>query len=287
MKITSLSLFNFKSIGPEQQTVIFKPITLLFGPNSAGKSTVVQALHYVYEILERNNTDPGKTLIGGQMDLGGFQNLVHQHNIRQPISLAIEFEVDELPDYGDGEEANFIGIMLSPSVKDLSQVKTIKLSIDIRWSEIENKAYVAKYSVAINGEHFADIVAKADLKNTVLTNINYTHPFIGSDNSSIFEDYFNQYLATGNATEIGTYFKHGALPDFGEKLPLEFYNLEHGFAGQNEQHQIGSGELSGIHSESSSIKTYFSRIMVGSGECLRDYLRKYLYIGPLRVVPKR
>ena len=39
-----------------------KPITLLFGPNSAGKSTILQALHYVREILERGNIDPDVTI---------------------------------------------------------------------------------------------------------------------------------------------------------------------------------------------------------------------------------
>ena len=40
-------------------------ITLLFGPNSVGKSTILQALHYLREILERSNLDPDVTIAGG------------------------------------------------------------------------------------------------------------------------------------------------------------------------------------------------------------------------------
>ena len=75
--ITKITLENFKSI-KDRVEIDIKPITLLFGPNSAGKSTVVQALHYLKEVL-RYNLDPGKTSIGGEaIDLGGFANLVHR-----------------------------------------------------------------------------------------------------------------------------------------------------------------------------------------------------------------
>ena len=62
--ITKITLENFKSI-KDRVEIDIKPITLLFGPNSAGKSTVVQALHYLKEVL-RYNLDPGKTSIGGK-----------------------------------------------------------------------------------------------------------------------------------------------------------------------------------------------------------------------------
>jgi len=65
MILTSLTLENFKAVG-DPVKIDFKPITLLFGPNSAGKSTIIQALHYAHEIFERNNTNPDKTLMGGQ-----------------------------------------------------------------------------------------------------------------------------------------------------------------------------------------------------------------------------
>ena len=50
MRIKAITIENFKSIG-EPVRVEFKPLTLLFGPNSAGKSTIIQALHYIREVL--------------------------------------------------------------------------------------------------------------------------------------------------------------------------------------------------------------------------------------------
>jgi AAA15 family ATPase/GTPase len=56
MIIKALTIENFKGIR-EPVRVEFKPITLLYGPNSAGKSTIVQAIHYAREVLDRNNLD--------------------------------------------------------------------------------------------------------------------------------------------------------------------------------------------------------------------------------------
>ena len=75
--IQSLSLKNFKGFS-EEVRIELRPITLLFGANSVGKSSVLHALQYIREILERNNANADRTLNGGDsIDLGGFLNLLH------------------------------------------------------------------------------------------------------------------------------------------------------------------------------------------------------------------
>ncbi len=49
MAITSITIENFKGIG-DAVTIPIRPLTLLFGKNSSGKSTVLQALRYLREI---------------------------------------------------------------------------------------------------------------------------------------------------------------------------------------------------------------------------------------------
>ena len=96
MSITAITIENFKGIkGPLR--VEIKPITLLFGPNSAGKSTIVQALHFAREIFERDNLNPDWTIAGGDsVDLGGFQNLVHNHDLSLPLKMRFDFNYDLL-----------------------------------------------------------------------------------------------------------------------------------------------------------------------------------------------
>lgn len=70
--IAAITVQNFKSVRGEC-SVDFRPITFLFGPNSAGKSTVLQALQFMRELLERRNVDPDRTIAGGDsVDLGGL-----------------------------------------------------------------------------------------------------------------------------------------------------------------------------------------------------------------------
>jgi AAA15 family ATPase/GTPase len=53
MPITATTIVNFKGI-KEPVRVELKPITMLFGPNSTGKSTIVQALHFAREMFDRS-----------------------------------------------------------------------------------------------------------------------------------------------------------------------------------------------------------------------------------------
>lgn len=76
--ITAIEIENFKGIGPRQR-IELKPLTLLFGANSAGKSTLLHALHYAREVFERHNLDADQTIAGGRfVDLGGFRNFTHR-----------------------------------------------------------------------------------------------------------------------------------------------------------------------------------------------------------------
>lgn len=89
--LTSLELENFKGIAARQR-IDFAPLTLLFGANSAGKSTVLQALLYLHELLERGNADVDETELGGSVvELGGFARIVHQHDTKATVTIRAEF----------------------------------------------------------------------------------------------------------------------------------------------------------------------------------------------------
>ena len=93
--ITAVEIENFKGIGRPMR-VEFRPITLLFGNNSAGKSTVLHALCYAHEILSHRNVDVHETEIGGdRIDLGGFRNLVHAHDPTRTVRLRFELNLDD------------------------------------------------------------------------------------------------------------------------------------------------------------------------------------------------
>ena len=97
--LTSITIENFKGIG-DAVTIPIRPITLLFGKNSSGKSTVLQALKYMVEVYQSSaGVDPDRTKIGyGYTDLGGFRSLVHRHDEKRKIHIRLDFDlsIDEV-----------------------------------------------------------------------------------------------------------------------------------------------------------------------------------------------
>src|SRR5690348_17997801 len=89
--LTSVEIENFKGIAA-RQSIEFAPLTLLFGANSAGKSTILQSLLYLHELIERGTADVDRTELGGNaLELGGFARLVHRHDTDRAIVVRAEF----------------------------------------------------------------------------------------------------------------------------------------------------------------------------------------------------
>lgn len=81
--ITSLRLGNFKAIGKTQE-LPFRPLTLLYGPNSSGKSSMLHGLLFGCHATQTGNLDAHQTDLGGDVvDLGGFRRFVYR---RQPAT---------------------------------------------------------------------------------------------------------------------------------------------------------------------------------------------------------
>jgi len=303
MKLKSLKLKNFKSIGAKAQTIEFKPITLLFGPNSSGKSTIVQALHYLYEILERNNCDPGTTHLGGKLDLGGFRNIVHLHDINSSIEISLGLSLGNtiLPansEYSEDEHI-YLGEFLNiDNLMDLGDLESAEVTLEVRWSQLLNTAYVAAYHVSLDNECFASISCSSDAKSAQLTKINYKH----SNFSLPINDYDNEAQSVGEALESCveniTYMPqpgespapdlylqvHDGLskaPLFGHKLfisPPWNKFIESTLAVlEPDKEDDGFGYLT----------AYLERAISGPAELVRICLKQFLYLGPLREIPGR
>jgi len=76
--ITSLHLGNFKAFA-EAQNIPVKPITLIFGANSAGKSSIIHSLALAHEAIRTGELDLFRTDLGGSsIDLGGFRQYIHR-----------------------------------------------------------------------------------------------------------------------------------------------------------------------------------------------------------------
>jgi hypothetical protein len=191
MRLNRIEIENFKGIG-SAQVIDLKPITLLFGPNSAGKSTILQSLHYLREILERRNADPDQTIAGGLIDLGGFTTLVHGHDLNRAIKLKVCIDLrddhgsERLPLNSGGslDDPDFSSLRIrylvgeNTELKEYAIVQDIAVGLEVRWSDLLQAPYVAKALVEIDGAAVAELQSPAQQGRGLLTAFNFAHPLL-------------------------------------------------------------------------------------------------------------
>ena len=96
MTLNTLRIANFKAFGASQR-VPLRPITLLYGANSTGKSSVLHALALAHHAVETGELDTQRTQIGGEsIDLGGFRQYVHRRESERQVELAFELNTEQL-----------------------------------------------------------------------------------------------------------------------------------------------------------------------------------------------
>lgn len=85
-------LTNFKAFG-ETVTIPIRPLTLIFGANSSGKSSIFQSLLLLKQTLEEAK-DPGTALLpkGSLVDLGMYRDFVHRHETERNLKFEAQFE---------------------------------------------------------------------------------------------------------------------------------------------------------------------------------------------------
>lgn len=88
--ITELGIGNFKAFG-ETQRVPIKPLTLIFGANSSGKSSIIHSVLLANHALQTDNWDVHHPNLGlNAADLGGYPNYVHRQRATTAVTLSIQ-----------------------------------------------------------------------------------------------------------------------------------------------------------------------------------------------------
>lgn len=88
-----LRIKNFRSLGDVE--IEIKPLTLLFGPNGTGKSSVLKAISFLRENLFNDGTDTIYD-ISEDLNLGGFSEIVKKNDVYKIISFELEGYAREL-----------------------------------------------------------------------------------------------------------------------------------------------------------------------------------------------
>ncbi len=168
MALTSITIENFKCIG-DAVTIPIRPITLLFGKNSSGKSTVLQALLYMRErfipfhqgetfgvAIAPRDLKPMKNI---PITLGDFPSLVHRHDMNRKIRICLEFDLKG------------------------KKYDSVEIELVVGWDETKQIDSVESYTYTLNGEKSFHALKKSHplAKDQQLNEIEGRHYSISDD----------------------------------------------------------------------------------------------------------
>lgn len=149
MNLKSFGVGNFKAFGPIVQKVPIRPITLVFGPNSSGKSSLLHSLLWMNHVIKNDELDVRyPDAATGKVDLGGFDQTVNDK--ATPRRVHVEFNKQCLPcDIRDS-----IGIEESVAIELVYG--------NPRWLKYGGAACLLDISVTVDGEEYFKAVDQGD-----------------------------------------------------------------------------------------------------------------------------
>lgn len=329
--ITGITIQNFKGIR-DPVKLKFRPITLLFGANSAGKSTILHALHYAREVFERQNLDADETIAGGKyIDLGGYKRLVHRDedescfNPDTLICLRIDVQITEhdlksfYPDidgliartladtgrYRDDLQSSFEDITWLSDFRFASlftDIKSTSVELEIGWSKTLSRPFVSKNTIFFNDEPFIVLEANeqnrgvaarfptsnegSTLGHRCLRRASEHYRERGElplDDSSLLQ------ILLDNCDDLLSFQKYQIdLDDLEDALPplddVLFFSPAAISPNGDPEHDFRHAFHINLSQE---IVIALSQYIIGPCKLIRECLKEFRYLGPLRETPPR
>ena len=295
--LTALHIGNFKAFA-DTQRIPLKPITLIFGPNSAGKSSFIHSLALAHESqfgrekrslarLDVHHTDIG----GSSIDLGGFRQYVHRGQANRRVEWGAELAV-----------ANLGGrlIQLLASVN----IITVTLSLGIELDDQDRPKLGAEprvESIDINADH-AELLymsrRRSDSHSSLLRldRLDTTHPVFRQVLKALVE-------SATTSEEMRPEDFDGANAAIAELLPELQVRVEQFFPTVVELPKAEGAELSPVsllfpiskgnrrEDIAQAVRFYLPHtindLVKGLADALADELKRFQYLGPLRSFPPR
>ena len=264
MALTAFRIANFKAFA-DTQRVPLRPITLIYGANSAGKSSVIHALALAHHAIETGDLDAQRTQIGGEsIDLGGFRQYVHRRDKALQVELGFELDPRRL----SGRVAKLLH-----SAREI----VVELAIgEGRASEREDGIRVERFEMQVDGEPLLSMIERAD-GLLILSQLHHSHP--------VFRELLMLEMAAHDIREKD----FSALSKMLDALVPGITTRSHGLFPQVEEKSEGS-EIEEEGREDfvrAALLRALRELMGGLGTALEDEIRRLRYLGPLRSYPPR
>ena len=296
MILNALHITNFKAFASSQR-VPLRPVTLIYGANSAGKSSILHALALAHHANETGELDTQRTRIGGEtIDLGGFRQYVHRRERARQVELGFELDPKQLT--GRVAEllrsAEDIAVELAIGVGITSEQQDL-FGGQVRDIVMEDSCRVERFAVKVDGAPLLSMSARAGgiLR---LDRLEHEHP--------VFRELLRGLLMLATTAQdideedlriLGEVLD-ALVPGVAAKSPGLFPRFEDESEGSEVEGQ-GVGTFMSVsrgrRRENLSRAAQFfvpgalRGLVGGLGAAIEDELRQLRYLGPLRSYPPR
>ena len=299
--LQALRVGNFKAFS-DSQRIPLKPITLIFGPNSAGKSSFIHSLALAHEAqfgrekrslsrLDVHHTDVG----GSAIDLGGFRQYVHRGQLNRRVEWGAELKVSALAAGKDQRLAQLLASVETVSI-------TIALGIELDDQDRPKSGAAPRIdSVEVTGDgaellRMSSRSGDGQVASLRLDRVASDHPVFRQVLRAIIESTTTSETMTDEDFEGVDEVIYELLPQLlirmnqffpgGVELPKTegadrpSTNMLFAISKGNRKEDIGK-----------AVHFYFPRmlndLLEGLATALADELKKFQYLGPLRTLPPR
>jgi hypothetical protein len=300
-RLHALRVGNFKAFA-DTQRIPLKPITLIFGPNSAGKSSFIHSLALAHEAqfgrekrslarLDVHHTDIG----GSSIDLGGFRKFIHRGQANKRMEWGAEIKVAALTSDKDQRLAQLLAAV---------QTVTLSISLGIELDDQDRPKPGAEprvESIEISGDG-AELLRmsrrRADSQGSTLRldRLASDHPVFRQVLKAIVE-------SATTSEEMRAEDFDGANEAIASLLPELQVRVEQFFPTAVELPKREGVELSPVsmlfpvskgnrkEDIAQAVRFYLPRTLAdlvkGLSDALADELKRLHYLGPLRSFPPR
>lgn len=265
---------HFKAIG-SAQTVPLKPITLIFGGNSGGKSSLLHALLLAHHAAKKETWDVRRPMLAEDgVDLGGFHSYVHRRDSSQAMELGFSTDIPAF-------------CSRNPILKDANRIR-FAFEVEANGNEwrddVERKTPVlSRCEVQLDSTMLLAYKAGAE-RGSLQGELHAAHPLM----TKFIEMAAGKFAGSAKDTRLVD-----ALKDSACKLVAGAYFDESAVVPGRVsfQHALWHGDREAGDGEDSAAESYLCTVLADLVACIRrcfdHHLGSLQYLGPLRSMPGR
>jgi hypothetical protein len=138
--ISTLSIRNFKSLA-DTGLLTLRPITFLVGPNSSGKSSIIQSLLLLRQTVQSRDLKNPLNINGPYVQLGSYPDLLFMHDYKAPLHFGFSF---------GARERSLPAIKLPHIVQPSSRVANVSFEATFGYNKKTMQVFLKKYGFKLS-----------------------------------------------------------------------------------------------------------------------------------------